>query len=139
MSSGSTAIGSASSDRRRKLATITKSFLEATTLSPTDEWSLAAKAMFFMSSCIGRLGQAAVKHAHGFGVFMFPVHGQPLFFHGVVPAEVLAEFASRGAFFFFLLEALAQILALLVFRNELRGPFLAFVDTTAAEHALTKG
>ena len=151
-----------------------RAFWEAATLSPTDAGSLSGKAMFFVSSCVGRLGQAAVKplyarqHArsrntqltpaltaslwtfhhlahvalprsipltshptkvplvyadaffaagdrqyevsdvvenkvaftsagitklvNGFGVFMFPVHGQPLFFHGMVPAEVLAEF-----------------------------------------------
>ena len=50
---------------------------------------------------------------NGFWVLMFLVHGQPLFFHGVVSAEVLAEFALGGAFSF-LFEELAQILVLLV-------------------------
>ena len=58
--------------------------------------------------------------------------------NGLIPAEVSAEFASRGAIIC-LLEKLANILALLVFHKDLRSPFLAFVDDTAAQHALTKG
>ena len=51
--STSSAVASATAARRSKLATITKRFLEVTTLSPTDVGSLAGKAMFFMSSFVG--------------------------------------------------------------------------------------
>ena len=75
---------------------------------------------------------------NGFGAVLFPVQGPPQFFHGHVPAEALRRFASRDAFVFFL-EAVVQILSLWVFHRELNQPYIAFIDNTAAQFALTKG
>ena len=75
---------------------------------------------------------------NGFGVDLFTVTGIPLFFCGEVPSPVSQEFAQRGQFIFFL-EAVAQMLALFAFPSESRGPYLSFIDNTAAQFALTKG
>ena len=74
---------------------------------------------------------------NGFSAILFPVHGKPLYFSGSLPAPFLAVFEQRAQFIF-LLEALVQILALFVFHNELSGPFISFVDNTAAQFALAK-
>ena len=55
-----------------------------------------------------------------------------------MPGSVLKMFASRGAFIF-VLEAMAQILALFAFRRELSDAYMSFVDNTAAQCALRKG
>ena len=70
---------------------------------------------------------------------LLPASGAtPLFAHGSVPPHLLARFTARKAFIF-LLEAIAQLLPLLMFPELLRGPFWAFVDNDAARHALAKG
>ena len=47
--------------RRDKLAAFSGKFLRAGSLSPTDAGSLAGRATFFDSSCMGRVGRAATK------------------------------------------------------------------------------
>ena len=61
-----------------------------------------------------------------------------LYAHGAVPPQLLERFAARKAYIF-LLEAVAQLLPLLMFPDVLRGPFWAFIDNDAARHALAKG
>ena len=68
---------------------------------------------------------------------LFPVHGPPKFFFGCTPGSVLKVFASRGAFSF-ILEAMAQILAVFAFRRELSDAYISFVDNTAAIFAIRK-
>ena len=54
------------------------------------------------------------------------------------PPDVLGRFARTKAYIF-VLEALAQLVPLLMLHPLLVGPFWAFIDNEAAKHALTKG
>ena len=83
---------------------------------------------------------AAPCLANSWGFVLFPPGpgAQPLYAAGSVPPELLARFATRKAFIF-LLEAIAQCLPLWALWPLLRLPYWAFVDNTAAQHALTKG
>ena len=95
------------------------------------------KACDVVDNRIGFSAASVPDLENGFGAILFPVHGKPLYFSGALPAPFLAVFAQRGQFIF-LLEALVQILALFVFHNELSGPYISFVDNTAAQFALAK-
>ena len=55
-----------------------------------------------------------------------------------MPAEFLFRFATRKQYMF-LLEAVAQMLALFACGSMLSGPYYSFVDKTAAQFALVKG
>ena len=48
------------SNRRRKLNALCQRQLDANALSPTDAGGLAGKAIFFKTSCMGRVGRAAI-------------------------------------------------------------------------------
>ena len=76
--------------------------------------------------------------SNGWGAAFFDPSGCRLCFRGEVPKEVLASAASSKAYIFWL-EAVAQILALLVVSELLHLHVLCFCDNTAAEHALAKG
>ena len=77
---------------------------------------------------------------NGFGVVLFPMREQtrPVYFSGVVPKGLLVTLAPTGNYIF-ILEALAQCLALWAFWPMLQGPYWSFVDNAAAQWALTKG
>ena len=62
----------------------------------------------------------------------------PLYFYGKVPRGLLEALAPAGQYIF-VLEALAQCLALWIFWPCLRGPYWSFVDNAAAQWALAKG
>ena len=208
-------------NRRHKLRSLCQKYLVANTLSPTDAGSLAGKATFFNTSCMGRVGRAAVSpvyarhHAshhvttvtdslraalvtiariatnalprtlplstdwrpvplvyadaffnlgqrsirqtdlaqnsvnsqdwkslanssNGFGVLVVPLSGTSVCFQGSMPTEFLSRFATRKQYIF-LLEAVAQMLALFACGSMLSGPYYSFVDNTAAQFALVKG
>ena len=76
---------------------------------------------------------------NGWGFVLLPADGStPIYAHGSVPPAVLKRFAKTKAYIF-VLEALAQLVPLLLLHPLLRGPFWAFIDNEAAKHALTKG
>ena len=75
---------------------------------------------------------------NGFGAVFCALGSQPIAFRGEVPRLVLARVASSKAFIFWL-EALAQILSIIVVAHMVEADILCFVDNTAAELALRKG
>ena len=65
-----------------------------------------------------------------FGVVLFAVGSRPVCFHRVMPGWELQHFAARGKCIF-VLESLAQMLALFMLRCHLGGPCVSLKDTAA--------
>ena len=81
--------------------------------------------------------------ANGLGAVLLPVDGsRPEYFASSVPTEVLAAFATRRQFIFFL-EAVAQCLPAWHWAQRLAGgpagAFVSFCDNSSAQGALVKG
>ncbi|CAE7923243.1 unnamed protein product [Symbiodinium sp. KB8] len=74
---------------------------------------------------------------NGWG-FVVRIGGDVYYDYGVAPAEFLHVFAARKAFIY-VLEILAQVLALVTMGRRLPQRWLAFIDNVAGQWALTKG
>ena len=80
----------------------------------------------------------APHFANGWG---FVCRARPdlvLYACGAASPRLLRRFCKRRAFIYFL-EAWAQIIAAIAFKNYLRTDYVAFIDNEAAKHALQKG
>ena len=85
--------------------------------------------------CWGRTAPASFINGWG---FVACVSGKTVFAAGSVPFWFVRHFSSRRAYIF-MLEVVAQLVPLLVLREELPSHQLLFVDNEPARHALTKG
>ena len=77
------------------------------------------------------------KGSNGWG-FVVRIGATVLYDCGTAPADFLDLFASRRAFIY-VLEILAQVLALVTLSRHLPARWLAFMDNVAGQWALTKG
>ena len=77
------------------------------------------------------------KGSNGWG-FVVRIGATVLYDCGAAPADFLDLFASRRAFIY-VLEILAQVLALVTLSRHLPARWLAFIDNVAGQWALTKG
>ena len=74
---------------------------------------------------------------NGWG-YVVRIGAEVFYDYGVAPAEFLHVFAARKAFIY-VLEILAQVLALVTMGRRLPQRWLAFIDNVAGQWALTKG
>ena len=77
------------------------------------------------------------KGSNGWG-FVVRIGATVFYDCGTAPADFLDLFASRRAFIY-VLEILAQVLALVTLSRHLPARWLAFIDNVAGQWALTKG
>jgi hypothetical protein len=57
---------------------------------------------------------------------------------GEIPHDIVSTFADTGAYIYFL-EAIAQIIPVLVLQDKISRHYISFIDNEAAKHALVKG
>jgi len=78
---------------------------------------------------------------NGWGCVIIPDQSRPhegVMIRGEIPADVVAAYCSSKAYIYFL-EALAQIIPVVIRPDLIQREYIAYIDNEAAKHALVKG
>jgi hypothetical protein len=86
-------------------------------------------------------GEAVASLRNGWGCVIIPDQARPeegYMMRGEIPHDIVRAFSETRAYIYFL-EALAQIIPVLVAGEYLNQYYISFVDNEAAKHALVRG